>query len=116
MADGESPFSAACLLVYADNRLINEDIFKIRITRNGFKNTLENAVFRPTAKTAEDAVPIAKARRQVAPWAANEHAPHNRFEKKPIILGRDALDRISGSEYLCADAGERMFWFEISYI
>ena len=65
--DFESPFCAARLLVSADDRAINEHVFKVGFSRDHVENALKYIGFSPTAKPPEHRIPYAETWRQVAP-------------------------------------------------
>ena len=76
----------------ADDRAINQDVFKVGLSRDRIENALKYIGFCPAAKPSDHkvpcAVPCAGTWRQVAPGSANPDLPQHGFEKQPVGLRR----------------------------
>lgn len=63
-------------------------IFEVGVIAQRVEKTLENARLGPSSKTPKLAVPVAKARRQIAPGRSSSNAPKHCSKKEPVVLRR----------------------------
>src|ERR1700731_3044913 len=65
-------------------------VFVVGVARQQSENAIKNPAFRPSAEALMHALPIAEARRQVAPWHTGPEPIQNRFNEQPVIRRRAA--------------------------
>src|ERR1700722_17384189 len=86
--DLEPPFCTAGVLVSADNRGVDDQVFEIGIIRHGFEDTVPNALLAPATEPPKDAVPIAEDFRQVTPGRPSADNPEHTLHKHSVIAPR----------------------------
>jgi hypothetical protein len=68
-----------------NNGGIKHHVFVIGITSQGFEYTFENTVLAPSPEAPVRRFPIAKTRRQIAPWNARAVSVNDGLDKQVII-------------------------------
>src|SRR5689334_5805909 len=74
----------------AHNGGVDHHVFVVGIARQQSENAIKNPAFRPSAEPLMHALPIAKARRQIAPRHTGPEPIQNRFNEQPVIRRRAA--------------------------
>src|SRR5258708_12340754 len=72
----------------AHNSGVDHHVFVIGVARQQLENPLKNPALRPAAETLMHALPIAEARRQIAPRNTGSEPVYNGFNEQPIIRRR----------------------------
>src|ERR1700688_823901 len=76
------------MLVRPDDGGVDHDVFKVWIVRHRGEQSIPNTVFGPSREADEDAIPIAKTVRQVAPGNACPCEPQYRLHEQAIVRAR----------------------------
>jgi hypothetical protein len=63
-------------------------VFVIGVARQQLENPLKNPALRPATETLMHALPIAEARRQIAPRNTGSESVQNGFNEQPVIWRR----------------------------
>src|SRR4051794_34914446 len=88
--DRQTPFlSPGRVLVGAHDDGVDDQILE-GVIRHRLKETPPYALGTPPAEAAEDAVPLAKGVRQIAPGRSRAHDPEHGFHKHPVVAARPA--------------------------
>ena len=69
----------------AHNSGVDHHVLVIGIARQQLENPLKNPALRPAAETLMHALPIAEARRQIAPRNTGSEPVQNGFNEQPVI-------------------------------
>src|SRR3954447_21853148 len=69
-----------------DDGGVDQGVFQGGLVRDGIEQPLPDARLHPIAKAGEDAVPVAKRRRQIAPGTARARNPQHGFDKQAVVL------------------------------
>jgi hypothetical protein len=69
----------------AHNGGIEHHVFVIGITRQGFEYTFENTILTPSPEAPVRRFPIAKTRRQIAPWNASAVSVNDGLYEQAIV-------------------------------
>src|SRR5260370_24769347 len=72
----------------AHNSGVDHHVFVIGVARQQLENPLKNPALRPAAETLMHALPIAEARRQIAPRNTGSEPVQNGFNEQPVIWRR----------------------------
>src|SRR5262252_2964048 len=72
----------------AHNSSVDHHVFVIGVARQQPENPLKNPALRPSAETLMHALPIAEARRQIAPRNTGSEPVQKGFNKQPVIRRR----------------------------
>jgi hypothetical protein len=67
---------------------VDHHVFVISVARQQLENPLKNAALRPATETLMHALPIAEARRQIAPRNTCSEPVQNGFNEQPVIRRR----------------------------
>src|SRR3954462_15069026 len=81
-----SPFCALSVTMDLDDGGVDQGVFQVGLVRDGVEQPLPDARLHPIAEAGEDAVPVAKRRRQIAPWTARADHPQDGLDKQAIVL------------------------------
>jgi hypothetical protein len=73
------------MLVGADDGAINHDPFTIRLTSEGFEDSLPNTAPVPPIEAGEDSVPRAKGFRQVPPGRTRSVLPEDGLDDWTVV-------------------------------
>src|SRR5262249_37296840 len=76
---------AGAVLMSTHNGGVDHHVFVVGITRQQSENAIKNPAFRPPAEMLMHALPMAEARRQIAPWHTGPEPVQNRFNEHPVI-------------------------------
>jgi hypothetical protein len=74
------------MTVNLDNGGIDDRVFEVRLIRAGLEKPKEYRGFDPIAISFVHGVPLAEARREIAPWRAGSNNPQHGLDKQPIVL------------------------------
>ena len=84
------------MLMDPDVRRVEEDVFEIRIIRQGLENPFPDALLRPTPETCVDAVPFAEFPRQITPGSAGPRDPQYCLDEQAIVTrGRAGITNLA---------------------
>jgi len=72
----------------ANNSGVDHHVFVIGVARQQLENSCKNPALCPAAETLMYALPIAKARRQIAPRNTGSKPVQNGFNEQPVIPRR----------------------------
>jgi hypothetical protein len=76
------------MLMSAHNGGVDHHVFVIGVARQQLENPLKNPTLRPATETLMHALPIAEARRQIAPRNTGSEPVQNGFNEQPVIRRR----------------------------
>src|SRR3954462_15644150 len=94
MAWRKVPFCALSVTMDLDDGGVDQGVFQVGLVRDGVEQPLPDARLHPIAEAGEDAVPVAKRRRQIAPGTARADHPQDGLDKQAVVLA--ASPRITG--------------------
>src|ERR1700752_4467018 len=76
-----------------DDGGVDHGVFHVRFVRAGFKKSNKNIGFDPSSISREDAVPLSKEGRQIAPRASRPHDPKNGLNKQAVVTSASSRVR-----------------------
>src|SRR4051812_17412800 len=82
----KSPFCALSVTMDLDDGGVDQGVFHVGLVRDGIEQPLPDARLHPIAEAGEDAVPVSKRRRQIAPGTARARNPQHGFDKQAVVL------------------------------
>src|SRR5262245_40372930 len=82
-----APFCARGMLMCPDEGGIEQQVFQVWISAQGFQNTLPHASFAPPVVALKNRVPVAEALGQIAPRSPRLCDPKHCIDEETIVFG-----------------------------
>ena|SRR5579863_713050 len=74
----------------ADDGGVDDQVFKVRIIRQGFEHAQPDSFGTPTAEAPEHAIPFAERLRQITPRRTGPYDPQDALDKHAVVAARRA--------------------------